>query len=196
MISTSPTRRWPRLLALLLALSLVAAACGDDDGDGDGDAAGPEGGGETTTTEAPDEGEPVAGGRLVYAVEADVASPWTPQNVVCDISCHMIMRTVFDTLALYVEGPDGEPVVEPNLLESFTPNDDFTEWTLTPRQGITFHDGTPFDAAAIKANLDAHLTSFLTGKALADVASIEVVGTDAVVKTKRPWAHFPGYLTG
>jgi len=191
---SSPTRRWHRLLALLLGLSLVAAACGGDDDDGE--AAPEDGGGETTTTEAPDEGEPVDGGRLVYAVEADVASPWTPQNVVCDISCHMIMRTVFDTLALYVEGPDGDPVVEPNLLESFSPNDDFTEWTLTPRQGITFHDGTPFDAAAIKANLDAHLTSFLTGKALADVESIEVVGTDAVVKTKRPWAHFPGYLTG
>lgn len=178
---------------------MFAAACGDDD---DG-AAGPDGAaGEeeqdesTSTTEAPDEGEPVPGGRLVYAVEADVASPWTPQNVVCDISCHMIMRTVFDTLALYVEGPEGTPVVEPHLLKSFEPNADFTEWTLTPRQGITFHDGTPFDAAAIKANLDAHTTSFLTGKALADVESIEVVGADAVVKMRRPWAHFPGYLTG
>jgi len=193
-IRTAPTRRWLRLLALLLGLSLIAVACGDDD---DGTTA-PEGEGEdtTSTTQPVAEGEPVPGGRLVYAVEADVASPWTPQNVVCDISCHMIMRTVFDTLALWVEGPDGEPVVEPNLLESFTSNDDFTEWTLTPRQGIAFHDGTPFDAAAIKANLDAHLTSFLTGKALADVESIEVVGADAVVKTTRPWVHFPGYLTG
>jgi peptide/nickel transport system substrate-binding protein len=179
-------------------MSMIAAACGDDDDGGSAAPEATEGDQEetTSTTEAPDEGEPVPGGRLVYAVEADVASPWTPANVVCDISCHMIMRTVFDTMALYVEGPDGDPVVEPNLLESFTPNDDFTSWTLTPRQGVTFHDGTPFDAAAIKANLEAHQNSFLTGKALADVEAVEVVGTDAVVQMRRPWAHFPGYLTG
>lgn len=194
MTHSSRTRRWQRLLALLLGASLIAAACGNDD---DGSAAPDGDGGEaSSTTEPADEGEPVQGGRLVYAVEADVASPWTPQNVVCDISCHMIMRTVFDTMALWVEGPDGDPVVVPNLLESFESNEDFTEWTLTPRQGIQFHDGTPFDAAAIKANLKGHLDSFLTGTALADVASVEVVGDAAVVKMDRPWAHFPGFLTG
>lgn len=199
MTSRTSTRRWFRLLALLLGLAMIAAACGDDDG---GDDAAPDTGdeqpdaGDTTTTEPVDEGEPVPGGKLVYGLEADVAQPWTPQNVVCDISCHMVMRTVFDTLALYVDGPEGTPEVQPYLLESFSPNEDFTQWTLVPRQGIQFHDGTPFDAAAIKRNLDGHLTSFLTGKALNDVESVEVVDGNVVVNTARPWAHFPIYLTG
>ena len=193
MRSQLSTRRWMRLTAVLVGLTLVVAACGGNDDDASEDTSPDD---TTDTTEAPDEGEPVAGGKLVYGLEADVASPWTPQNVVCDISCHMVMRTVFDTLALYATGEDGNPEVQPNLLESFEPNEDFTQWTLTPREGISFHDGTPFDAAAIKRNLDGHLASFLTGSALKDVESIEVVDGAAVVTMSRPWAHFPLYITG
>ena len=185
MIRTSPTRRWLRLLALLLGLSLVAAACGDDD-DGGGSAAPGEDGEETTTTEAVDEGEPQPGGTLVYGIEADTTTPWTPAKSVCAISCHMVMRSVFDPLTLYGE----DMTAQPNLLESFEANEDNTEWTLTPKQGITFHDGTPFDAAAIVANLEAHRASFLTGKALLNVASTAVSpdGTSAIVTMNEPWA--------
>jgi len=38
---------------------------------------------------------------------------------------------------------------------TITPNADFKVWTLKLRDGITFHDGAKFDAAAVKANLDA-----------------------------------------
>jgi len=189
--SSSPTRRWLRLLALLLGLSLVVAACGGDDGE----SSSPEGdGGETTTTAAADEGEPKPGGSLVYGLEADTSTPWTPAKSVCAISCHMVMRSVFDTLTLYGE----DETVKPNLLESFEPNEDFTEWTLTPRQGVTFHDGTPFDAAAIKANLDAHKASFLTAKALLQMESVEVSpdGASAIVKMSAPWGRFPAFLSG
>jgi peptide/nickel transport system substrate-binding protein len=191
-ISSSPTRRWLRLLALLLGLSLIAAACGDDD---DGGSAAPDGDGdETTTTEAVEEGEPQPGGTLVYGLEADTTTPWTPAKSVCAISCHMVMRSVYDPLTLYGEG--GE--VQPNLLESFEANEDNTEWTLTPKQGITFHDGTPFDAAAIVANLEAHRASFLTGKALLNVASTAVSpdGASAIVTMNEPWARFPVFLAG
>jgi len=192
-ISSSPTRRWLRLLALLLGLSLFAAACGDDDGGG-GTAAPGEDGEETTTTEAVDEGEPQPGGTLVYGLEADTTTPWTPAKSVCAISCHMVMRSVFDPLTLYGE----DMTAQPNLLESFEANEDNTEWTLTPKQGITFHDGTPFDAAAIVANLEAHRASFLTGKALLNVASTAVSpdGASAIVTMNEPWARFPVFLAG
>lgn len=192
MISSSPTRRWLRLLALFLGLSLIAAACGDDDGGG---AAAPDGDEETTsTTEAVEEGEPQPGGTLVYGIEADTTTPWTPAKSVCAISCHMVMRSVYDPLTLYGE----DMTVQPNLLESFESNEDGTEWTLTPKPGITFHDGTPFDAAAIVANLEAHRASFLTGKVLLNVANIAVNadGTAAVVTMNEPWARFPVFLTG
>ncbi len=193
MTSQTSTRRWYRLLALLLGLALVAAACGGDDDDtGSSDDTGT-----TTPVSEPDEsdvGDPVAGGKLVYGVEADTGTPWTPAKSICAISCHMIMRSVFDTLTLFAE--DGS--VKPNLLESFEANDDFTEWTLTPKSGIKFHDGSDFDAAAIKANLDAHLSSFLTAKALLNVegVALNADGTAAVVTMKSPWNRFPVFLSG
>lgn len=187
------TRRSVRLLALLLGLTMIAAACGGDDDD----TATPDDQTTTPQDSEPDEsdaGDPVAGGTLVYGLEADTATPWTPAKSVCAISCHMVMRSVFDPLTLYAE--DGK--AHPNLLESFSSNPEFTEWTLVPRADVTFHDGTPFDAAAIKANLDAHLASFLTAKSLLNVASVEVSadGTSTIVKMKGPWARFPIFLAG
>ncbi|MDE2335662.1 MAG: glutathione ABC transporter substrate-binding protein [Rhodospirillales bacterium] len=44
--------------------------------------------------------------------------------------------------------------VVPLLAESFEANDKATEFTFHLRQGITFHDGTPFDAEAVKINFE------------------------------------------
>ena len=193
MTSRISTRRWLRLLALLLGLAMLAAACGGDDGGDNASTSTTEQPGGSTTTSAPaDEGTPQPGGKLVYGLEADTATPWTPAKSVCAISCHMVMRSVYDPLTLFAE--DG--TVHPNLLESFSSNEDFTEWTLVPRQGVTFHDGTPFNAEAIKANLDAHKASFLTAKALLNLDSVEVVDGNAVAHMKSPWARFPVFLSG
>ncbi len=172
-----------------MALGLIAAACGGDDEALDEGGEGPVG---TSTTEPPDEGEPVEGGDIVFAIEADTQNPWSPARSLCAISCHTVMKSVYDPLML----PDEEGIAQPNLLESIEPNEDFTEWTLTPRSGITFHDGTPFDAEAIRVNLQDHLDSSLTAIALKDVAEVKVVGTDAVVTMKKSWSAFPINLTG
>ena len=43
-------------------------------------------------------------------------------------------------------------------------------WTLTVRDGITFHDGTPLDGAAVKFNIDATRSSPLTAGAYRPIA--------------------------
>ena len=50
----------------------------------------------------------------------------------------------------------------PLLVETVEPNDDYTEWTMTIRDGIKFHDGTPLDGAAVKFNIDACRAAPLT----------------------------------
>jgi len=187
--------------AVAIAFGLVAAACGGDDGGSSS------GGGETTaapaetTAPAPatqppaDDDTPVPGGKMVFGLEAETSSPWTPADMTCAVSCHMVARTVYDSLMV----PGADNVPHPYLAESMTPNDDYTEWRITARSGVKFHDGTDFDGAAIVENLTRAKGSFLVGTALLNVDTISLDPSDpmtAVITTTKPWATFPWYVTG
>src|SRR5919198_2478736 len=49
---------------------------------------------------------------------------------------------------------DREGQVQPLLAESWAMSSDGLQYIFKLRKGLTFHDGTPFDAAAVKWNLD------------------------------------------
>ncbi len=53
-----------------------------------------------------------------------------------------------------VEQVPGTTELAPGLATSWEANADSTEWTFHLRQGVAFHDGTPFDAEAAKFSLD------------------------------------------
>jgi peptide/nickel transport system substrate-binding protein len=57
-----------------------------------------------------------------------------------------VVENVFDGLVTF--GP-GTCDVVPSLAESWTTSPDGLEWTFRLRQGVKFHDGTPFDADAV-----------------------------------------------
>ena len=61
-----------------------------------------------------------------------------------------IQRLIMDGLF----GFDDDMNIIPLLAESYEANDNATEFTIHLRQGISFTDGTPFNADAAKANLD------------------------------------------
>ena len=108
------------------------------------------------------------GGALIVSGEAEVANPWTPAAMQCDSYCQQRARTFFDPLVAYGETSRSTAC----LAESVEPNDDFTEWTITLREGITFHDGTPFNADAAIHNLQESGTGLLIAGALTDVAKV------------------------
>lgn len=61
------------------------------------------------------------------------------------------LRQVYDTLVYR------DPVTQefvPGLATAWVVSEDGLTYTFTLRQGVTFHDGTPFNAAAVAANLD------------------------------------------
>jgi peptide/nickel transport system substrate-binding protein len=143
----------------LVSLGLVAVACGGDDNNSSTVTSGTTAGTtaaapETTaassaTTAAPSGTEaaaptteaalqPVPGGSLVMGIEADTSSPWRPSEMLCAISCHQVIRNIYDTLTM----PNDKGEAVPYLAESVTPNADFTEWRIKARAGVTFHDGT------------------------------------------------------
>ena len=56
-----------------------------------------------------------------------------------------------------------------------------TQWTLTLREGITFHDGTPFDAEAVKYNMETCMGSGLAAPTYANIGTLEADGQVEVV---------------
>ncbi len=135
---------------------------------------------------------PQAGGSLTVAIDADssgynpVVDPWATAG-------HNVARAIFDTLATY----DASGKLVPYLAESITANDDATVWTIVARSGVTFHDGSPFDAAAMKANFDAQKASPQFGNQLALLASTTVVDDLTLeLQMSEPWSTFPNVLTG
>ncbi len=218
-----------RSIIAAVTLSLVVAACADKKDDdsiqtGAGDTTAEEETTDTAVTEDTTEGteaaapvaseppasefEPVFGGKIVVAGEAESANPWTPANVNCDSFCQMRARTFYDPLVVLNEDLE----VAPFLAESVEPNDDSTEFTITLREGITFHDGTPFNADAAMDNLNRSFTSLLIGAAVKDVAKNEdgsikmekiddstfkmFTGLDGDPNAPIPWPLFPYYLGG
>jgi peptide/nickel transport system substrate-binding protein len=65
-----------------------------------------------------------------------------------------ILMNLYDGLVRY---QDGTLEVEPALAESWEISDDGTVYTFQLRQGVSFHDGTPFNAEAVKFNFDRML---------------------------------------
>jgi peptide/nickel transport system substrate-binding protein len=68
-----------------------------------------------------------------------------------------VLTNVFDTLVTYDDTPGLSPKeklkIVPALAESWTTSDDGLVWTFKLREGVEFHDGTPFDADAAVFNL-------------------------------------------
>ena len=57
-----------------------------------------------------------------------------------------ILSHMYDTLLTV--NPQGEVV--PSLATGYTYSDDGLEWTFTLREGVVFHDGSPFNAECVK----------------------------------------------
>lgn len=61
-----------------------------------------------------------------------------------------VLEHIYQTL--FYMNPEGE--LEPLLAESLEPGEEENTFLLTLRQGVNFSDGTPFNAEAVKMNLD------------------------------------------
>lgn len=181
----SLSTRAPRLVAVVAVLTLLGAACSSGGGSGErARGAAPSRRAGTSDCAFADKAD---GGKIVYGIEADTGNPWTPANSQMAISGHMVAKAVYDTLTLLDE--NGEAV--PNLFSAWTSNPEFTVWTFTVRDGVTFHDGTPLDGAAVADNLDRLVKSFLTGNAVRDLAEVVADGQTVTVTLKRPFSQLP-----
>ena len=135
--------------------------------------------------------KPKMGGSLTMGIDTE-ESGFNPSSARWDEGGFLYGRTVFDPIAIVTS--TGQ--VQPFLAESITSNEDFTSFTITMRNGIVFHDGTPLNGEALYKNIEAQATSILTGPAFAtNIQGATVSGPMSVTITmKNSWAPFPYYL--
>lgn len=94
-------------------------------------------------------GAPTAGGDLVVGVASSYIDVLDP-NVTAQTVAHEVMGPIFDTLVYQ----DTQGKFFPGLATKWDATPDGLTFTFTLNNAAKFHDGTPFDAAAVKANLD------------------------------------------
>jgi peptide/nickel transport system substrate-binding protein len=173
--TTVDRRRLLRYMAgagAALAVSPLIAACGDDDEEPAATpTSAPAGGDETPEAdeeETPDTDEdsdedasgdedddattdPPASGGTITVSYGNIVADTLNQKVSNHTQSRMQARHVLDCLT-FVVPETGE--VSPWLAESWEVSADSTEYEFVLRQDVTFHDGTPFNAEAVKANFD------------------------------------------
>jgi len=191
-------------LGVVVALgALLLAGCSSTtpdpattDGNGNGSAVAPETAADVQPGYFGDNegsGEPVDGGTFTFAYSGSILSfdPATQQYA--GTSGGNEAAAVYGVLAAYNSDAGA---YEPAMAETLEANDDFTEWTIGLRAGVTFTDGTAYDADAVKYNMD-RLTasgqgwSALWNQMVTDVTAINA--TTVAVTLSSGWADF-GFL--
>ncbi len=125
---------------------------------------------------------------LVVAIGTD-ASTLDP-HLCTDSATEVINKNIYNNLVRF----DTNMKIAPDLATEWKLADDGVTWTFKLRQGVTFHDGTPFNAAAVKFNIERVLdpkTASARRSVLAMIKSVEAVD-DATVKiiTSYPVGSF------
>jgi peptide/nickel transport system substrate-binding protein len=194
--------RWLSSLALL---SLVVAACAPAAPPAAPAATAPPGKPAATTAPAPapttapakPAATPRRGGTLtidtgatkITALDPDFYQVTLEKNVTLLVAEPLIYR-------------DTEFKLAPGLATSWKVADDGLTWTFDLRKGVKFHDGTPFDARAVKANYDRWVHPSTKSGTLKNVVAPMMDGFEIVddytvrIKTKRAAAAFTALLSG
>jgi peptide/nickel transport system substrate-binding protein len=126
---------------------------------------------------------PHAGGTLNFGIATDTAI--IDPSITGNSITALIARNVVDSLV----GQAEDNRFTPWLAESWEVNEDNTRYVFHLRQGVTFSDGTPLDAAAVKYNFDRifdpKTTSSYARSLLGPVDSIAAPDERTILMTYR-----------
>ncbi|MCG9130291.1 ABC transporter substrate-binding protein [Candidatus Poribacteria bacterium] len=100
---------------------------------------------------------------------------------------------LYDTLVQYREATTN---LEPGLAETWQRSADGLIWTFQLRQGVQFHDGTPFDADAVVFSLTRPLALFPTFHEQFIDQIIALDPFTVQIQLKTPYAPFISTLAG
>jgi peptide/nickel transport system substrate-binding protein len=128
--------------------------------------------------------------RIGLAEDPDVLDPTLART--------FVGRVVFAALCDKLLDLDENLKIVPQLATSYEWSPDYKALTLKLRQGVTFHDGEKFDAAAVKFNIERHKTMAGSNRRgeLAPVASVDAIDASTVrLNLTAPFAPLLAVLT-
>lgn len=146
--------------------------------------------------------DPKHGGTLIFGGETEWG--FLDPHIDASGATHRVNYQLFEGLYWrdYTKPNDGSPPpIIPQLATGYDVSADGTEYTFQLRQGVKFHDGTPFDAAAVEFNVrrvwDENFEYFydrtgsLKSAVWRELKDIEVIDEHTIKLTlKQPWAFF------
>jgi peptide/nickel transport system substrate-binding protein len=158
---------WRRIAGAVLAVSLLAGAA---------------------YAQSPDQQS-----TLVVAVPSDPVNLEPGTNKAEPIGSEIILN-VFDTLVAWT-APDFAKL-EGRLADTWTVSGDGTVFDFKLREGVKFHDGTPFDAEAVKFSLErTKATNSYVEATFGLISDIAVVSpTDVKITLSKPYPAFLSIL--
>lgn len=170
------------VIALLMSLLLAACAGDPEDKNDSGN------NGDDSTSGEAEGGE---GGDLVIAKPSDAVS--LDPNGSNDIPSYDVQINIYERLVKQDENME----LQPSLAKSWEAVED-TVWEFELQEGVTFHDGSEFNAEVVKANIDRILDPDV-GSSQASlfemVTDVKVVDDYTVqFETEYPFAPLPAQL--
>jgi peptide/nickel transport system substrate-binding protein len=170
-----PVARTVRRLTPVLLAAVVLAACGSS-------------GGSSSSTSVP------TGHTLQLSFLQDPGQPPDPDVYYAGEGL-LLTRNLYEGLVKYQSGTASRVIV-PSLATSWTVSNGGTTYTFQLRQGVTFHDGTPFDSSAIEPSFQRR-TAVNGGPAymVAGVANVQTPSPyTAVINLTAPNTAFLDYM--
>jgi len=155
MPTRNPRSRLIRAALPLAAVALLAAGC-------------------TASPSQPPVGDPVSGGTLTYA-SGDAEPTCLDPHVGGNYPQGLVSGQYLE--ALVSRSSDG--TIIPWLADTWVQSPDGLALDFTLKEDVSFTDGTPFDAAAVQANV-THLQDPATGSSTGYLALGKVTGTEIV----------------
>lgn len=132
-----PRKKWPWLVGATALVAAVAITWGVS---------------ASAVQPVADDGKPSSGGTLEFGLLDFQRSPDPHWGT--NYAESIIGNNVTDKLT-WQDPESGD--IKPWLAESWGTNNNLTEFTFHLRKDVTFSDGTPFNAAAVKANFDQYV---------------------------------------
>ncbi|MGY1887111.1 ABC transporter substrate-binding protein [Blastococcus sp. SYSU DS0753] len=168
--------RTTRLLSLGAVGALALSACG--------------GGGESVDT-----GGGGGGGDNVLVAAVSAQPDKLDPHTTTAYPAFQILENVYDTLV--VPAAD-DLTMEPSLAESWETSEDGLTWTFTLREGVTFHDGSEFDAADVVYSYNRIIDEELANSyRFANVESVEAADPQTVeITVSQPTPNLPALIGG